>query len=162
MTLVSPELLVTPKLFEEVLSSRKNLVALETSNAPVAIAQLRPLAMRSGQSVYLWQPDVGIVSLRESEVRVPGTHRLGDAFRYVLRSIHFGVYVFAGFDTPMKAQDTLLLRSISRISGGNERKIVLVGGKLVLPDDLDGLFEHLYCGLGRQRQLRLRDGKWVN
>ena len=34
------------------------------------------LAMRTGQSVYYWRDDDGITSLRERDVRVPGSKRV--------------------------------------------------------------------------------------
>ena len=86
--------------------------------------------MRTGTSMYLWDPDGGISSLRESGLRVPGSKRITDALRYVLQSMHFGIYLFTGFEDHLKPPDTVLLRRISRIHTGNERKIVFLGANL--------------------------------
>ena len=78
------ELLVTQKLLDQILKAPGNLIALETTHVNDALVQFRTLAMRTGTSMYLWEPDGGISSLRESGLRVPGSKRITDALRYVL------------------------------------------------------------------------------
>ena len=55
-----PSVLVTPKLFESLLFADKNLIVMSTSEPSVALSQLRQLAMRGGQAVYVWEPQLGI------------------------------------------------------------------------------------------------------
>src|SRR6187402_3772541 len=82
------ELLVTQKLLEQILKAPANLIALETAHGGDALNQFHTLAMRTGTSMYVWDPDNGISSLRESGLRVPGSKRITDALRYVLQSMH--------------------------------------------------------------------------
>ena len=155
------EVFVTPKLFERIVQSPQNLIAIETPQAADVLAQFRLLALRTGQSVYYWQADAGITSLREREMRVPGSKRVTDALRYILQSMQFGVYLFTDYAEHLRAPNIGLLRQISRIRSGNGRKVVFVGEEVHLPDGLDELVErivHLQVGQSRPR---LRDGRWV-
>lgn len=156
------EVLVTPKLFEAVLSAQKNLIALSTSNPTLALAQLRQLAMRSGQSIYLWEPDVGIASIRESSVRVPSTQRMGDALRHIQRSLHFGVYVFVEAERQLQPAHGLLLRSIAEVRGATARKVVFLGETFKPPVELIEAVEYLRCQGAHRLDLRLRDGRWIS
>jgi hypothetical protein len=153
--------LVTPRLFDAILAASGNLVALETVDAEEAVAQFRQLALRSGRSIYLWDPVRGIRSLREPDVCVAGTQRLADALRYVLQSMHFGVYLFGGFADQLKPPGPVLLRRIARLRGGNARKLVLIGGPFDLPDDVHALFDRLPEIWRARLRPRLRDGRWM-
>jgi hypothetical protein len=84
-----------------------------------------------------------------------------DALRYVLQSMHFGVYLFVDFADHLRPTDTLLLRRISRLQATNERKLVFIGNRIDLPEELDGMFERFTAESEMHRQLRLRDGRWV-
>lgn len=154
-------LAIVGKLFERIVGSPQQLLALETAQPGELMAQMRVLAMRGGASIYAWEADTGLVSLRESGLNVPGSRRMTDALRYVMQSLHFGVYLFAGFEDHLKAVDTLLLRRMSRMPAPEQRKLVFLGARLELPEELDGLYERL-DGSGTTRpRLRLRDGRWV-
>jgi hypothetical protein len=155
------ELFVTPKLFAQIVQSKQNLIAIETNSPADVLAQFRQLALRTGQSVYLWQSNAGITSMREGEVRVPGSARLTDALRYILQSMQFGVYLFTDFGEHLRPPNTGLLRQISRIRTGNDRKVVFIADAIRLPEGLDELVErisHESIAIGRPR---LRDGRWV-
>jgi hypothetical protein len=155
------EVFVTPKLFERIVQSPQNLIVIETANTADVLAQFRLLALRSGQSVYYWQEEAGITSLRERDLRVPGSKRVTDALRYILQSMQFGVYLFTEYAEHLRAPNIGLLRQISRIRTGNGRKVVFVGEEVRLPEGLDALVEriaHQPSGSGRPR---LRDGRWV-
>ncbi len=154
-------LVVVRKLFERIVGSSQHLLALQTVQAGEVLAQLRIFAMRGGASVYAWEPDAGLVSLRESGLNVPGSRRLTDALRYITHSTHFGVYLFTAFEEHLKAVDILLLRRISRMATPNGRKLVFLGASVEMPEELEGFFDRLE-GAGTVRpQLRLRDGRWV-
>jgi hypothetical protein len=156
------ELLVTQKLLELILKAPGNLIALETAHVGEALAQFRTLAMRTGTSMYLWDPHGGISSLRESGLRVPGSKRITDALRYVLQSMHFGIYLFTSFEDHLKTADTVLLRRISRIHTGNERKIVFVGASLRVPEEIESSLQRLNPDSEVRAPPRLRDGRWVS
>lgn len=151
----------TQKLFDRILRSPQHLIALDTPNVAETLAQMRVLAMRGGASIYVWSPDDGIDSLRESGLHVPGSKRIGDALRYVLQSMHFGIYLFVDFAEHLRPADTVLLRRISRMQTANERKLVFVGGDFELPEELDGMFEQITAASREQPKLKLRDGRWV-
>jgi hypothetical protein len=82
--------------------------------------------------------------------------------RYVLQSMHFGIYLFVDFGEHLRPVDTLLLRRISRMQTVNERKLVFVGSHVELPEELEGMFDRLRADTDQQRRLRLRDGRWVH
>ena len=156
------ELLVTQKLLDQILKTPGNLIALETTHVNDALVQFRTLAMRTGTSMYLWEPDGGISSLRESGLRVPGSKRITDALRYVLQSMHFGVYIFTSFEDHLKPPDTVLLRRISRIHTGNERKILFLGANLSVPEEIESALQRLNPDSEVRTPPRLRDGRWVS
>jgi len=147
--------------FDRVLASKRNLIAIETAEVAQVIEQFRQLARRSGQSVYQWQEEAGIVSMRESEVRVPGSKRMTDALRYILQSMHFGIYLFTDVGSQLRPPNTGLLRQIGRIHVGNERKVVFIGKSFEIPDSLDDLVERVTHEAVRPVRPRLRDGRWV-
>ena len=156
------ELPVVQKLLDRIVRSPQHLIALETSSVGETVAQMRVLAMRGGTSIYAWDPEGGLASLRESGMHVPGSKRMSDALRYVLQSMHFGVYLFVDFEEHLKPADVLLLRRISRTPTSNERKLAFVGTGVELPEELDGLYERVAVESEMHRQLRLRDGRWVS
>lgn len=150
------------KLLERIVASPMHLIALETANEAEMLLHMRVQAMRGGTSIYVWDPENGIDSLRESGLHVPGSKRMGDALRYVLQSTHFGIYLFLDFVEHLRPVDTVLLRRIARMqTGSSQRKLVFVGNGFELPEELDGLFERITAH-GRDRpRLKLRDGRWV-
>lgn len=157
----SSDLSLMHKLLERIVRSPQHLLALDTANVAETIAQMRVLAMRSGASIYVWDPENGIDSLRESSLHVPGSKRIGDALRYVLQSMHFGIYLFVDFTEHLRPADTVLLRRISRLPVANERKLVFVGNGFDFPEELDGMFERITAANREQPHLKLRDGRWV-
>jgi hypothetical protein len=155
------EVFVTPKLFDRIVQSPHNLIAIETGNAADVVAQFRLLALRTGQSVYYWQEDAGITSLRERDVRVPGSKRVTEALRYILASMQFGVYLFTDFVEHMRAPNIGLLRQIARTRSGNGRKVIFIGEGIHLPEGLDALVERISHVPEMVSKPRLRDGRWV-
>ncbi|MBA8883223.1 hypothetical protein [Dokdonella fugitiva] len=155
------ELPVVQKLLDRIVQSAQHIVALQTSSVADTVAQMRVLAMRGGTSIYAWDPDGGLASLRESGMHVPGSKRMSDALRYVLQSMHFGIYLFVDYEPHLKPADVLLLRRISRTPTSNERKLVFVSGRNELPEELDGMYDRLAVESELHRTLRLRDGRWV-
>lgn len=156
----SAAVLVTPKLFEAMLSTQKSLVSFSTPDAPLALAQLRQLAMRGGQAVYVWTADEGISPVRDGGVRISTTQRFGDALRHVQRSRHFGVYVFVGAPGNFSADDIGRLQSIAENDGRASRKVVFLGSSIKAPTELIDLMEFMRCNDSARTNLRLRDGIW--
>jgi hypothetical protein len=155
------EVFVTPALFDRIVQSPQNLIAIQTANAADVIAQFRLLALRTGQSVYSWQDDAGIASLREREMRVPGSKRATDALRYILQSPQFGVYLFTDFSEHMRPPNTGLLRQIARSRTVAGRKVVFVGDEIAMPEGMDALVEFISHQPVAGTRPRLRDGRWV-
>jgi hypothetical protein len=150
-----------PMLLERIVRSASALLALDTPNMAETLAHLRMLALRSGTSAYVWEPESGLGSLRESGLHVPGSKRITDALRYVAQSMHFGIYFFTAFGDLLKPADTALLRRIARVEVGIDRKLVLVANRVDLPDELDGLYERIAAEASKPTRLHLRDGRWV-
>lgn len=155
------DVIVSPRLFEQILESEGNLIGIETAQIDETLEQFRQVALRSGQSVYLWDPENGIAALRQSELRVPGSKRFNDALRFILQSVQFGVYLLIDFDDQIKPPNTALLRRFARIRSGNQRKIVFLSKTLRFPDEIDLLVERLSPSSTSSKPPRLRDGRWV-
>lgn len=153
--------IVTPKLLEQILNSESNLIGIESADIEDTLEQFRQLALRSGQSIYLWDQENGIAAMRHSELRVPGSKRFNDALRFILQSMQFGVYLLIGFEDQIKPPNTSLLRRFARIRSANQRKIVFLSSKLELGEEIDSLVERLQMGAGSSAPPRLRDGRWV-
>ena len=81
---------------------------------------------------------------------------------FCLQSMHFGIYLFIGFEDHLKPPDTVLLRRISRIRTGNERKIVFLGASLSVPEEIEGSLQRLNPDSEVRTPPRLRDGRWVS
>ena len=157
----SGDIPVSTRLFDRIIASKQSLIVVETSDVDGVLVQFRQFALRSGQSIYQWQEETGISSMRESEVRVPGSKRMADALRYIMQSMHFGIYLFARVEGHLRAPNTGLLRQIGRSRSGNERKVVFIGNAMVMPDNLEELTEHLSHERVTPTRPRLRDGRWV-
>lgn len=149
-------------LFDRILSAPGPLVALKSASAVELVDQFRLIARRTGQAVYLWRPNEGLVSLRDAQMRVPGCTRLGDALRYVLQSLHFGVYLVEVPAGPVSATDSALLRQLAKARIGHVRRIALLGAT---PAQLGGLGDEIAMvdaeRHARSATPRLRDGRWV-
>lgn len=161
MTGTGTDVAISALLFDRVLASQQTLVVVETVDAGQVLDHFRQYARRSGQSVYTWHDDVGITSLREGEVRVPGSKRMADALRYILQSMHFGIYLFTDVEGHLRPPNTGILRQIGRARGGNARKVVFIGGPVHFPESLDEMIERITYDGVRPTRPRLRDGRWI-
>jgi hypothetical protein len=164
----NPSIFITPEVFERIVESERNLLAIDTRREEEILAQFQRFALRSGRAVYAWNEREGIVSLREGDVRVPGSMRLIEALRHISSSIHFGVYLFRGLPAQMqystwRGQCMAFLRQIARGrgQGGNIRKIVLIDEKATFGDPLDDLIERITDDPNPPKRIKLRDGRWV-
>lgn len=150
------------EIFERILAAPSGLVVLENSDVDALIEQVRVLARRSGQAVYLWQPDTGLGSLRDAHARVPDCERLGNALRYMQQSMHFGVYFLRGLELPLSTADAAVLRLLARAPKGHLRRVVLIDTPPALIAHLGDLAAQLSSEDAKPRKLRLRDGRWLS
>lgn len=148
-------------MFESLLSTDKNLIIMSTPDPALALTQLRQLAMRGGQAVYVWQPQSGIAPLREASPKVAGTERLGDALRHIQRSRHFGIYLLLGAEREMRGEHVGLLQSISESDNAAPRKLAFLGSSFNMPADLVESVHYIRCNGTSDARLRLRDGTWL-
>lgn len=149
------------QLLERIVDSPQNVVLLEVANPMAIVDQLRLVARRSGQALYLWQDETGMLSLREGDMLVPGSKRLTDALRFVRRSMHFGIYlVNAGMDA-LRPPDLSLLLQIARLRDAPSRRVVLMAPRFPVHESLEPLSVRLSISGGDQPRPRLRDGRWV-
>ncbi len=161
MTLTTAPIQTGAEIFESILAAPGSLVVLEGGDSEVLIDQLRTLVRHSGQSVYLWQPEIGLDSLREAHARVPGSQRLGQVLRLVQQSIHFGVYLLQGLQQPLLPVDLNLLRQLARVQTGHVRRVVLLDAPAGLINSLSDVIVRLDCALKPELRPRLRDGRWL-
>lgn len=149
-------------VFDRILSAAGPLVALKAEEQALLVDQFRLVARRTGQAVYLWCGGEGLTSLRDAQMRVPGCTRLGDALRYILQSLHFGVYLL---DMPAgvpSATDGALLRQLAKAQTGHVRRVVLLGASASLLATFDDDIVRVDADRGARAVMpRLRDGRWV-
>jgi len=149
-------------VFDRILSASGPLVALDAGDVDQLVEQFRLVARRTGQAIYLWRPGEGLASLRDAQMRVPGCMRLGDALRYILQSLHFGVYLLDMPSGPPSATDGALLRQLARTPTGHVRRVVLVGASPSVLATFDDDLVHVDADWrARVGAPRLRDGRWI-
>lgn len=149
------------EIFERILAAPSGLVLLDSKDVHALIDRFRAIARHTGQAIYLWQPDTGLGSLRDIQVRVPDCQRLGNALRYMQQSMHFGVYFLFGLELPLSAMDATLLRQLARPPKEHLRRVVLIDAPAALTEHLGELAVHLDGEDSQPRCLRLRDGRWL-
>lgn len=145
---------------DRIVNAESVLTILRTDQPEVLVEQFRHVARRSGQSVYVWYPDSGLRSLREGDVRVPGCRRAGDTFRYVLQSMHFGIYLMVGVHGALGRGEQTLLRQLQRGRADHVRRIVLLTNDDALVKSVEDMASVIGGDAGSGRP-RLRDGRWV-
>lgn len=134
---------------------------MSTPDPALALAQLRQLAMRGGQAVYEWQPELGIAPLRDASPRIAGTERLVDALRHIQRSRHFGIYILLGAERELRREDVGLLQSIGDSDNTAPKKLAFLGSSFIMPAELVESVHYIRCNGTANASLRLRDGKWL-
>ena len=152
---------VAAEILERILGATSGLVVLDSPDSLALIGQFRALARSTGQAMYLWQPDTGLGSLRDAQVRVPDCQRLGNALRYMQQSIHFGIYFLVGLELPLSAMDATLLRQLARMPKEHLRRVVLIDVPIALVEHLGELAVRLNSTDSSPKRLRLRDGRWL-
>ncbi|MCE7931359.1 MAG: hypothetical protein DYH17_08290 [Xanthomonadales bacterium PRO6] len=150
---------VPHRLYDQVLEATSNLVLLDTPFPDELLAHMRQMSQRRGHSIYAWNQETGLASLREHGITVAGSKRMAEAVRFVLQSGHFGVYVFPADRSEYTPQVMALLRQIGRAKDGGKRILVLGTGinvPALLPISQSIVHKH-----GPSDRLRLRDGRWI-
>lgn len=150
---------VPQRLYEHVLDVAGNLVLLDTPFPEELLAHMRQMSQRRGHSIYAWNQDTGLASLREHGITVAGSKRLAEAVRFILQSGHFGVYVLPPDRGEYTPQVMALMRQIARVKEGGKRVLVLGTGiniPALLPIAQSIVHKH-----GPSDHLRLRDGRWI-
>lgn len=145
---------------DHIIEADSAVVVLRAEQADLVVEQFRHVTRRSGQTVYVWHPEHGLRSLRDEDVRVPGCRTFGDTMRYVLHSMHFGVYVLTGMRGKLGKPDLTLLRKLLRGSTEHVRKVVFLSNDEALLASL-GDMASVIGGSVAETRPRLRDGRWV-
>ncbi len=151
---------VPERLYDHVLESPGNLVLLDSPFPEELLAHMRLMSQRRGHSIYAWNHETGLASLREHGITVAGSKRLAEALRFVLQSGHFGVYVFPAERSEFTAQVLALMRQIARGKEGGDKRVVVLGTAIKVPA-LSALARTIVHRHGPSDRLRMRDGRWV-
>ncbi|TAL71535.1 MAG: hypothetical protein EPN56_06845 [Rhodanobacter sp.] len=147
--------------FDRVLAAAVGVVAVHSADAAAFVEHFRDIARHTGQAVYQWQPDIGLSSLRDAHARVPDAQRLGQALRYMLQSMHFGVYVVQQLELPMAVADLTLLRRLARTPTPHLRRVVLLNAPAALIEQLSDAIVTIDGEPESPPRLRLRNGRWL-
>jgi len=148
-------------LYDHVLEAKSNLVILDTPFSDDVIGYLRQMAQRRGHSIYLWNAESGLASLREHGITVAGSKRISDALRFIIQSGRFGVYVVPADMREYTPQVLALLRQIARSKDGSEKRVLMLGTDVQVGPPLDRLAQMIVHRHGLTGKLRLRDGRWI-
>lgn len=146
---------------EELLDHDDRIIALHTADSEATLVAFRLICRRSGRSIYHWSDNQGIVSLKAADISVPGCRKLQDALRYVIQSMHYGVYLFTRFEKQLRPGIVHLLREIAALR--EPRTIILVGSQIELPQRLSECVRHVLLSdlAEKGSRPRLRDGRWI-
>ena len=160
---------VTPELFERIIATERNIVGIETRRPDEVLDQFRRFAVKASRAIYFWEDGLGLVSLREETVVVPGTTRLIEALRHIHTTLHFGVYMFRALPeslrfSAMRGQCVAAIRQFARgrWNDANVRKLVLLDLRTGLGEGLDQYVERIVDAPDLVKRLRLRDGRWTS
>lgn len=149
------------KFFESLLETGHTVIALDVSDLDSTLLHLRSLSRSTGRSFYYWSENNGLHSMKDSEITVPGCSKLIDALRHVANSLHYGIYIFSGFDKQLTHNANQALISIAKNPNEAKHCVILIGEKLNLPGMLKSSIHQVAYHEQDQPKLQLRDGRWV-
>ncbi|HEX7340297.1 MAG TPA: hypothetical protein VF271_10250 [Rhodanobacteraceae bacterium] len=149
-------------VFDQILEADAPLITLETTRPDALLEKFRQRVRRSGETFYVWQEGEGLCSLRETGLRIPGSLRVSDTLRYVLKSRHFGIYLMGGLTTSLTQSDVALMRRFVQTRADFVRRVVLLAQGPELARRLGDLTVVIRDRQAAQGRLRLRGGRWVN
>lgn len=147
--------------YESLVEEEARVVAVRVNDVDASIRHFAELCMRSGRSVYLWTESRGLISLKASEISVPGTRGLEEALRYVRNSLHYGVYVFAASRLRLTQEAASYLNDLRGDRAGSDRKAIFLSEYFHLSLATQELFVHTQEPTAIGERPRLRDGRWV-
>jgi hypothetical protein len=145
---------------DRIIEADSAVVVLRAEKPELLVEQFRQVTRRSGQTVYVWHPEEGMRSLRDMDVRVPGCRTVGDTLRFVLHSMHFGVYVLTGIRGQLAKPELALMRKLLRGVSDHVRKVVLLTDDDALVTSVEDIASVIGGSVPGSRP-RLRDGRWV-
>lgn len=148
-------------LYESIVEREEHVIALHSEDVEAALVQFRVVSRRTGKSMYHWDENHGFVSMKAADISVPGSRKLSDALRYVLQSMHYGIYVITGFKRQLRHSCVEYLKAIAHAQDGHQRKVILVANEITLPGMLSESVYHIVEDQHRAVRPRLRDGRWV-
>lgn len=151
---------VPQRLYDQLLDAAGNLVMLDTPFPDELLAHIRLMSQRRGHSIYAWNLENGLASLREHGITVAGSKRMAEALRFVLQSGHFGVYVFPADRSEYTPQVLALLRQIGRGKEGGDKRVLVLGTAINIPALLP-IATSIVHKHGLSDRLRMRDGRWI-
>ncbi len=147
--------------YDQLIERDENVVALHCEDVGAALKQFSALCRNSGRSIYHWSPGNGLLSLKATDISVPGSQKLSDALRHVEQSMHYGVYVFSETSGHLQHRSVEYLRKLAASSDGYQKKIILLGKDIRLPGLLTDCVSHVFEQPKQRIRPRLRDGRWV-
>ncbi len=149
------------EVMQRIADSPSNLVLLDAADADELVENLRILARRTGQALYLWTDDGGLHSLREGGAGMPVSNRLSDALRFIRRSMHFGIYLLRTDIAALTPHELGNLAALDRLEDGPARRVVLFGRAEDADPQLASACMRLRVTSNEEARPRLRDGQWV-
>ncbi len=149
------------KFFESLLEMDSTVIALDVDNLESSLLHLRALSRSTGKSFYYWSENNGLHSMKDSEITVPGCNKLIDAFRHISNSLHFGIYIFSGFESQLTYTTIEALRKISTNTVQSKHCIILIAENLKLPGVLESALQKVTYHEEARARLKLRDGRWL-
>lgn len=147
--------------YESLVERNDRVIALHCQDVDAALVQFRVVCRRTGKSIYHWSDGRGFHSMKAADISVPGSRKLSEALRYVLQSVHYGIYVFTNFEKQLHHSCLQFLKSIAHAQDGYERKVILLGNNVDLPGVLAESVFHVFEDERKTLKPRLRDGRWV-
>ena len=107
--------------YQQLVDREERVLVLHTTDKRSALEQFSLLSRRSGQSIYQWSAKTGLQSLKDSDISVPGSRKLADTLRYVLKSMQYGVDVLTDFGPQLPGRSEDFLLQIQRTRFGDAR-----------------------------------------
>jgi hypothetical protein len=147
--------------YERLLERDSRVIALECDDPDAVLGQFRIASRRSGRSIYHWTEEGGLQSLKVGDISVPGTRPFVEALRYVVQSMHYGVYLFSSFERQMSSTPMNYLIQLATEPQADERKVVLISNSMKIPRPLERVADNVSESESFKLTMRLRDGRWI-
>lgn len=129
------------------------LISIETIEEKRATELAQRVATRTGLEIYQWSVTRGL-SPAGSRSGISGTHRPETVLRHIASTGTPGMFVLFDFDAWL--EDAVVVRTLREIvkhHTENGHTLILVGGKLELPGDIEQLSAHFKLSLPGRDEL---------